>query len=313
MRKMILFAVAASMIGFVSCNKDDESYEKFSIGTYNYVSNTGAGVAQINPTVYSWTVNYGKGMMEMANSGVNIGVNTVKVNVSNIKYQSAVVEFEGHAGSYFKGSLANGSDAGSGMEINDLKFELTPVFYLPPMALEYTADASAGIEQPNLSYSIPGGNFMSYTLMSYRLGPLCRVRTFWPDLVMKGETKTSVNGVAGSEFSSEEITYRLKIDTDKNRAVLVMYDVKFNPNMPSMNALIVPGLRVRALDEGFEIDGMDINPLYIEGGKLMENPSFPFNSIHFVSNDDLTGGTLDFTVAGRFTGQFTGKGVLKGE
>lgn len=313
MKKMLMVAAAACLIGLGSCNKDGENYQQFSLATYNYVSNTGLGQAIITPTLYSWTINYDNSTMTMVNTGVSVGIQNVGVKVEGMKFQSALVEYEGRGGSYFAGNSVSNGSAGNGMEVTGVNYEITPLFNLPPEQLSYTADASAGLIQPDLTYSYPGGAMKTYTVLDYKIGTAARVRTFWPDLVMKGETVTSVNGVSGSEFKSDQIVYRVKMDVDKNTATLVIYNAQFNSQMPKMSALIIPGLRVRNLDSGIEIDGIDIKPLYIEGGRLMENPNFPFNTIHFASNDKLTGGTLDFTVAGRFTGSFTGKGVLTDE
>ena len=113
-------------------------------------------------------------------------------------------------------------------------------------------------------------------------------------------------GDPSSYMSTMEIGYRVKFDIKNKKAHVVMYNVQFNPHMPKMECLILPDLDVDFNNNGYAIEAENISPLYIEGGKLMENPSFPFTTFKFTAETNMVEANCEFTVAGRFEGFFKG-------
>ena len=309
MKKLLMMMAGAAIVGFSSCNSEPEAKMNYQVPTFNYITSPTAEPV-IEYGQYQWDINQVDDKLSVSALNLKLGDTNANFTIPGIKYESALLEFDGHGNMYYSNKTKASGSTFSGLLVSDLDFELTPLFYMPPFELQYKNNPNLNVKLPDLKYSVPGGSMMFYTLMNYKVNGVTMVRTFWPDLVMNGETKTSVNGMEDQAFTSDKVTYRIVLDLNAKTAVLVAYNVQFNPQMPAMKVLIVPGLTMTPTAAGYTLTGNDITPLYIEGGMLMENPEFPFNTVNFRSNERLTGGELNFTVAGRFKGNFSGKGVL---
>ncbi|MDE6027346.1 MAG: hypothetical protein K2G23_04705 [Muribaculaceae bacterium] len=310
MNKIFTIGLFAAGMMLASCDKESVNRSTEQIQTYNYVTHTnGQGDPVITKGYYNFGFDYVNRTVVLSTDMVQYGED----QDTGFSTESFAFTYVGVGG--FEGGQVNvlhGADqfpctARNGMKITALRFELTPAYYTPPM-IEYDVDPdpSFPFPQPDLSYKAREG---SAPKIRYRLGEDYQVYTFWPDLYYKGVTKTEVIGDASSAFESLAVGYRVKFDVKKKKAQVVLYDVKFHPDMPKMECLILPDLDVNFTNNGFEIEAANVNPLYIEGRKIMENPRFPFTTFKFVAQDNMVEGNCDFTVAGRFHGSFTGKYV----
>lgn len=289
-----------------ACNKESANVYSEQIATYNYVARLDGTVEPVikkGSYDYSFDLSSGKVVISTNSLEIADGETTSFVTDPFQYFNSTVLGFEGGVPvNVLNGTSQMPCTAKNGMEITRLHFQLSPVFYVPPV-ISYTPDPTSTLPQPDLSYQGRAGDAPR---MRYRLGSDYIVYTFWPDLYYKGTTQTSVMGVPDSNTSTMDIGYRIKFDIKKRKATVVMYDVQFNPKMPKMDCLILPDLDVDFNNNGYVIETTNVNPLYIEGGKIMENPAFPFTTFKFTAETNMVEGNCEFTVAGRFAGYFKG-------
>lgn len=307
MKKIFTIALVAGLLVMASCSdKEPTNTASETVFTYNYVTTLDDSA---QPVIKKGNYTFG---FDFVNNDVNIATDRVDLgNNEEIKFTTEKFKFTNSVVLGFNEkpqTVLHGSDpapcfADNGMKITDLRFELSPIFNIPPQ-LSYTKDPESQLPQPDLSYTARAG---SAPTLRYVVGDLYKIYTFWPDLYYCGATDTEVINVPGNEFRSQDIGYRIKFDIAKKKAQVVLYNVQFNPNMPKMECLILPDLDVQFTNNGYIIEATNINPLYIEGEKIMENPRFPFTSFKFVAEGNMVTGKCDFTVAGRFHGSFEGE------
>lgn len=167
-----------------------------------------------------------------------------------------------------------------------------------------------------VTVTVPGypvtGAGMSRLVMGYDYADTYRVRTFYPDNTFAGKTVTdwpdseAAGGVATME--GENTIYRLVMDIEKGTADMIMYEPKFSDKMPPISALVLKGLTLTLTPSGYEVTGTGVIPEQLEAGATTPVEAFPFNSIRIVTTDSgMTQASIDFTVAGRFHGSFTGE------
>ncbi|MDE7413438.1 MAG: hypothetical protein K2N05_06585 [Muribaculaceae bacterium] len=310
MKKNLLFCcIAVAGLAMSSCKKEPENKFSFSVSTYNYVSFLDDSH---DPVIKRGYYNYN---FDAINNKVVISTDMVDLGDDNdsrfvtdpFPYNSSIVNFNGDYSPVYYGSDLNPCTDINGQPIKNLRFELTPIYYVPP-TISYTPDPTSPLPQPDLSYrERPNGMSGVAPKMLYDVGDKYRVYTFWPDLYYKGVTKTSVNGVEDSSFESQDVGYRLKFRISEKKVDVVMYNVQFNPNMPKMECLILPDLDVKFTNNGFIVEDRNIVPLYVEGDHILENPRFPFTTFKFTAETNMVEGNCEFTVAGRFSGSFVGR------
>lgn len=313
MKKRYSFTLlAVSLLVATSCdNKEPENTASETIETYNYV----ARVDLDDPSEPVIKKGYYKFGFDFVNSNISIATDRVDLgNDKEIGFTTETFKFSQELVFGFGDNMEYGQyvyhgfdqfpcTASNDMQVTDLRFELSPIFYMPP-EISYIKDPESPLPQPDLSYKARAG---SAPKIRYVVGDEYKVYTFWPDLYYCGVTDTEVIGNSESAFKSQDVGYRIKFDINKKKAQVVLYNVQFNPQMPLMECLILPDLDVQFTHNGFVIEASNINPLYIEGGKIMENPRFPFTTFSFIAEDNMVEGRCEFTVAGRFHGSFVGE------
>ncbi|MDE5868960.1 MAG: hypothetical protein K2H18_01905 [Muribaculaceae bacterium] len=305
MKKSTILAIASICLLLTSCKDDPVNEVTERVVTYNYVAHLdGTQDPVIKKGYYSLKFDYinrditiSTDMVDLGNDE-DTGFTTEKMPYTYVYYPIGV---DGESYQVYHGGSLYACTASNGMEVKDLRYEFSSNFYTPPF-ITYNPDPSSALPQPDLSYKARTGFAPK---MRYVLGDEYIVYTFWTDLYYKGETKTEVMGVEGSQYSTHDVGYRIKFDLTKKKATVVMYNVQFNNDMPPMECLILPNLDVD-FTNGYKIEATNVNPLYIEGGKLMENPRFPFTTFKFTAENNMVEGNCEFTVAGRFYGNFTG-------
>lgn len=306
MKKSTILAIAAIPMLLASCKEEPVNVMSEKVTTYNYVARLdGSKDPVIKKGYYTLAFDFNEHNVTVSTDMVDLGNDedtgfvTEKMEYTHVFFPIGV---DGEAYNVFHGGSLYACTASNGMEVKDLRYEFSSGFYTPPV-INYTPDPSSSLPQPDLSYKARSGFAPK---MRYILGDEYIVYTFWPDLYYRGETKTIVMGAEDSEYTTQDVGYRIKFDLNKKKATVVLYNVQFNPNMPAMECLILPDLDVD-FTNGYSIEASNINPLYIEGGKLMENPRFPFTTFKFTAETNMVEGNCEFTVANRFYGNFTGK------
>ena len=143
------------------------------------------------------------------------------------------------------------------------------------------------------------------------------VKSFYPDVVFLGSTTTHyVMGEAGDrEATTKDAFYRVTFDEKMEKAVVIIYNIKFAPEMPkALEAVILKNLDVTLGRDGYTITGTDIIPEVKEGTGTTPYENYPFRSFSLKTiNNELTKVACDFTVSVKmgptsmdFTGEFKG-------
>ncbi len=196
----------------------------------------------------------------------------------------------------FSGSEGNLSIGGSA-EISNMSGRLNPFGY-------FSKTYVPGYLQYN--------SYPFRLVMSYQYGTEYTVKTLSGDSFYAGKTITTYPGQGGapSNYENDGAMYRVIIDPAKMVADVIIYDAQFAEPMPKMTAMIVKGLKVTATRDGFTAKGEGIVPSAVEGGMETPYETFPFTSIEVrTTGGDLTQVAIDYVVAGRFTGKFTGSSL----
>lgn len=123
--------------------------------------------------------------------------------------------------------------------------------------------------------------------------------------VFSGTTTTKFT-MGGQEMTYENkgIKYRVVLDTHKSdKATIEIIDASFAQGMPVMSRLVLQDLAF----SGTTIEGTDIVPFYEEGGELIGNPTYKFESIRLdFTNREYSRCEIDFTVTHSRMGSFQG-------
>ena len=320
MKKFFILAFASGIL-LTSCLKEEGAVatgEQF-LATYNYVTHINDdGDPIIKRGGYRYAFDYIDQSVRISAEKINLGANQDSPTfvTKEFKYEITSVPIptdEGMVFNVYKGSDPFPCKASNGMEVKDLLFEVSQVFYVPPV-VTYNKDTNSTLPQPDLSYQAREG---AASKIKYRLGENYFVYTFWPDLYYKGKTHTEVLGVpedseVQTTTDTENIGYRVKFDIEKKKALVVIYNAKFHPIMPAFECLMLPDLDVQFTNNGYIIEAENVIPLYIGDGRtIMENRNFPFTSFKFVAETNMVEANCEFTVAGRFQGFFTGQYMFR--
>lgn len=291
MKKQILFAAASAALLLASCDKEGTNTQTFTTQSLNYiteVSPTGApsGEVSIEAGIYKFGLDYNN--------------STVSMSAENLPSKVGVTSFSTQALPGSQNSLMNITVDTKSTLMSEVSVDnLTMAYSAYQVPQEYS-------DIPGIAnQTIPYGGL--YVVTRYTIGGNYLVRTIWPDMLFSGTTNTSFNGTT---FENKGIGYRVILNSKDKKATLVIYDAQFAPQMQKMN-LVLENLAVDFQPNGIVISGTDVIAKYAEGGQLQENPNFPFDDIRFViRGTNLTEATVDFSVAGRFYGSFTGSYIL---
>lgn len=306
MRKTIKYAALVAAIATVltGCKKDGESYSSVHLRTYSYVTD-GVGDPIISESSFNFNFNFTTDNSSVVSSEFDLADGKDSFSIPSVPFDMA-------GGNYFTGKISDGGKTKNGEAITNFTYTVAPM-YLPPREswnLSYNVDPESGLPTPDLRLNV---NELGIC-MNATMGGTTRLRTFWNDVTFVGKTNTSVNGNAATAFENADICYRVKMDLKRKKADVIMYDVQFNPHMPSMTVLILPDLDLVFTNQGYIVEGKDVIPLYINGNTLVEKPDYPFSSFILNSTGDLMGASANFTVTPtgfNFIGSFRGDCMVR--
>ncbi|MDE6236446.1 MAG: hypothetical protein K2M45_01090 [Muribaculaceae bacterium] len=323
MMKKVLFSLVGVGMLFTSCMKDPVSVSTQPVHTYNYVtllSEDGtpdmSGSPVISQGAYSISWDNMKNTATITAGSVSLGDNkNVGFQTVAIPFTSVIMSFNDVPCPILHGFEANAGRASNGLEVKDLRYEISTCVYTPPTDIEINPKSPFA---ETLKFNSRG---TAASKIRYMLGDKYQVYTFWPDLVYHGATTTEVTGMRPkadegedpgmgdiqTSYFDSEIEYRVKFDLEKKKVDLIIYNAKFNKDMPALKCLILPGLDVNLTNNGFVIEAENVIPQSIEGGEAVPYPKFPFTHLHFAAEGNMVEATFNFTVAGVFQGLFTGK------
>lgn len=307
MNKPLALAAIALTLGMTACDNDSPSL----VTSANYVttnlvipSNTSEDV-KIQEVIYTNSFDVYAQLLSISSNNLIIGSGAGNLDIQSMPYSG----WNTTAGSIIAFDAENISGTFGSMSVTGFKGAITDAAY-------YNAESVPGVNV------MSANSFIPKVIMQYKVGNDYTVKTFSRDAVYMGKTTTSVMGMS-DQFTSEDISYRVVFKDEYKKADVVMYNVQFNEKMPKMKLMLLRDLDVQFNHLGYVITGSDIIPLVREGegqatstgdpfkDYYTEYTSFPFTSFMLTNqSDDLNRMDLQFMVAGRFRGTFTGSYAL---
>ncbi|MBD5218450.1 MAG: hypothetical protein HDS73_08200 [Bacteroidales bacterium] len=284
MKKSILFASLCAGLILTACSTEDPVY----------TSTQGFNVANLilpineneDPFVQTGTITFEvesySQMLKVATSELIINNKNYSFNTQQMSY--GITEYGGF--SFAAPYVYDGDN-----RIQSLRGVVTYNINNPK---------SLGIDS-NISGVNGVADFGVACLVQYNIPDVAVVKTIQREAYYAGTVDTSVSGQ--DPFTSKSAIFRVILDLEKRNATVVVYNAKFNSQMPQLT-FVLKDLDLIYTDNGYEIKGEEIVPIGADGSPY---PGFPFNTFHFVAKgNDLSAADIDFTVSGRFKGKFSG-------
>ncbi len=216
------------------------------------------------------------------------------MRTGDLSFSAAMYNLGGYAGQVFQWRGGEGNNAAAGYPtVTGLRGKMSDLYYFDNV-----------LQIPELGPM--NTNVLSRLNLSYTYDNLYNVTTFYPDMMFAGETSTTVSEGA-DPYKSSTPRYRVVINWEEKTASMVIYNAKFNPQMPEMTALLLKGLSVEWTPTGYIITGENIVAGQVENGQATPVPAFPFTSIKVeTTSADMTQAKIDYVVGGRFHGVCNG-------
>lgn len=165
------------------------------------------------------------------------------------------------------------------------------------------------VRESDTNYIPDGAPLGQFLFASYKVDNIGTVHTFPRNAFYKGETTTDFTmGGVQQTFSSGNALYQLIMDLSNREATLVIYNVQFAAQMPIQTRMEIKNLKIEPNRQtGYVIKGENLVPVCGTGAGAVEYPAFVFNNVEITTvNDKMSKLSIDFNVAGRFHGAFTG-------
>ena len=232
------------------------------------------------------TITVGSSRLEVnGNKKISFDSDAVKFTSTNYENGSSAMEFS-VAEIYSK---VNGVADASG-NISDLNCLLTNNYYCP--------------DEWRFNDRFPLGDMI---IMNAVVGEKYKLRTFPLLSCFSGSTTTSFSmGGQEQQYNSESGLFAVSINPANNTAEVGLYNVKFAAQMPQLT-MFLKDLKVEYTNEGYVVSAPAEGVVPVVGNDQIPYPDYIFNTFNLVcSGDNLASIDVDFTVAGRFGGEFQG-------
>lgn len=285
----LCISLVAICMGASSCLKDAEDLRTETIYVANMIfPDDLTQPVSVQPNCsYNLRIDGTNGKLIISTSDLNLGHGNLNFTSSEMKCNIL------SGGGYVSGNFANGTaHISNGESVEHLNGFYTSAIYV--------------VSAPWDPFQIRLSNPM--LVMNYRT-PNATVRTFSLDPFFSGKTTTYYNfGGTDKTFSTEDAIYRVNFADDMSKANVIIYNIKFAEEMPKeLQGIVLKDVPVRLDRTGYVVEGSDIIPEAFEGGALTPYPNYIFN--HFIlhsSSTNLTEAKCEYTVGGRFRGEFSG-------
>lgn len=290
MKKIYLLGSLTLLLGVTACNDKENYYEAtYHVPTLNILTSTSDGVGVASECTYDY---YAK------TSG---GKNTGNVTAKSIQIEGSSYNLKTSDGSFvtngFTVSFSNLAGTLSGNKtypVSDGKFSFTNYINTPKLL---------GL---NVNVDLPE----QFAICQYNIGEDYFMNTFPANAFYSGVTTTTYPGANGQESNTTKtIPYQLKLNIGDNTATMYMYNAKFSgvAAEPPKSQINLEGLTVEYLNGVVTVKGENIVPVVVEGTVSTPYENFIFNNIEFkTTTPDMSECEINYTVAGRFTGNFQG-------
>lgn len=289
MKRNAILAASCLLVMMASCSSDDPVMQQ-SVG-YNTVNLVMPLQEDAEAFVQNGSYTF---VTESYSQTLNVATQGVTVNNRNYPFTSQSLSYSG--------MLPNISFNAPYIYTDNIRFQglnglVTTAVYTP---------AYLNINNSVLSGVAGISDFGVACLIQYEIPDVAMVKTIQREAYYAGNTDTTVSG--GDPFSSKSAVFRVILDIEKQKATVVVYNAKFNSQMPSLT-FILRNLDIEYTHEGYNIKGENIIPEEVTGTPY---PNFPFTKFDFKATGKALSDTeIDFTVAGRFHGHFTGTFLIQ--
>lgn len=280
----ITFMAVALAIGFTSCDKNDDegdgSTQYFTVPMPTLV--TGNGVAATYDVSYRLDFSLQKMVLS---ASPTFGSLQFGFKTDEVKFTVNGNTFSANAGNCTKVQGVAG--------VNDVRIKFNPMPVVPP---ETNGLGIGYYENP-------------WLLTRYEVLPGMKAYTYPLRATFKGTFKSTYPGQQ-QPFETNECMVEYSIDLANRKADVYFYNAKFAAPMPAQKVMRLKDLTVNFTDDGIELLGLNIVPSLLEGNDYTPYADYTFNKIEFeIETPNMTDCEIDFTVAGRFTGEFEGSSI----
>lgn len=303
MKKIIILSAIGLAFGLMGCQKEShmETTRKITAPAISIITSLEDGSVLVSLGGYVYDMK----MTESSNTGSVTSPELIANNMG-LSFTTDTQEYESTLYDAYFHNAQGYAGNNSSLRLNNADFQAIYLYdsYYNQYGYYYTLE-NAGKYTYQINEYAPW-----ITLASYNIGDEYKVNTFQVNTFFSGTTTTSYpSGEGMATYETKDIMYRFIVNIEKNEAVFVIYNAKFSgsPMEPVKSAIIVEGLKVDFSSDGISIYGTDLIPDVVEGNSTTPNENYIFNSISFHTTNKLyTSGVIDYQVAGRFSGHFTG-------
>ena len=295
MKKTLLLAMLGVSAALTSCNPGEaDTTSTGSLAAYNLVSNLDNGDTYVTVNSYQFAFNWTKGFG-------SVSTENLIINNTNWKLTTTDTDLYTYGGMWLM--MPQGTFQGnSTLPLKNDSFVIAPVVYYGGTGVYFNDTYVPGYPDKPVVAEV--------LVAKYNIGDEYLVRTFFPDMCFYGETVSSYPSAGGEKtFTNKEISYRLILDIEKNKADMIVYNAKFSDSErePVKTAILAQGLDLEFNENGYTITGENIVPSTVEGNQTTPNESFVFNSINIETvSESLSTVNIKCVVAGIYKGDFTG-------
>lgn len=320
MNRTKLMAIALTTLGLgglTSCDSDEgENTYSVQYATTNLLTPTDGSASQASMGIYTFAFNFTNGTESVATTSLTFNNSTHSFATVGERYSDVALT---HGMGYLVKDLEGTMD--NNLNISDCTFLVASwpipdgIDYVPNKRwIPKVKDGNGVMNYHPGAMARPGYDISPLVVGEYKIGALYTVNTFTTDASYFGTTTTSFNGETAT---SDKIIYRVFIDLSNNTADVVIYDGKFSTSdrEPSKPVIYLPGLKVVYSGGNYTVSGTGIVPKIPEGEGtsevLTDYPTFTFDTFELKTVPDsyLSTVTIDYKVAGKYEGKFTGKYV----
>lgn len=316
MKKTILGVFAAASMLMASCSTDvKDSTQVLTYPVFNMVTDLDKGESIDGSTektkvmmgAYTLFFNLTQGYAS-ASTAVNypISFDDVKYTFSTdtVKYVGSFIDSpDGRAYTIDIKNLSGYVNNDKALPLKNVRCELVPFNYPTNGRLPNIPTV------PDVAITPQG------LLMDYKIGDRFSVKTFMPDAIYTGKTRTTYTTQSGESKSfeaPESMFYRVILDMKKNTAMIVFYNAKFAEEMPMTLNIVLDELPITWNQGTYTISAKNVVPKVPDGNKLTENKGFIFDEFNFQFTDSrLTDALITYVVAGgKYKGNFKGSSLI---
>lgn len=280
------------MLSLGACNEDVKSVSTETITVSNYIipDDIDDDITVQHGCRYNFVFDNVSKKMTIATSDLKLP-DSQELSFTSKEFKFDLYTYENARSINFRNGQAT---LNNGAPVSDIRGHVTNIVN----SMDYTGAFVCPSNYYTVSASYKAGNYT--------------VRTFLPKAYFTGLTTTTYptvdkegNPIVG-ENKTKDCVYYVAFTEDMKYATVTLYNVQFADGMPTLQAIILPSLNVWLTRHGYEIAGVNIVPLMMEGGMTTPFPSKTFDIFSLKSSEDMREITCKYDVSKVFHGSFTG-------